>query len=201
MMLRIYLIRHGRTEWNETRRLQGQEDTDLSEEGRRQALRLATYFQDETVDAVYSSDLKRALKTARTLASPHGLEVHVNPGLREIHMGRWQGYTWEEVGQKFPKEQKAWLQNPYSNGPEGGENLQQVGDRTWKAFHSITSQFEEGHIALVSHGLVIGSLLCRFLGRPLAHWKELCPGNTGIATIEVNDGEYVVVNHDQGFHL
>src|SRR5688500_9075185 len=99
----ILLVRHGETDWNLERRVQGHSDRPLNDTGRRQAIELATALGDEPVDAIYSSDLVRAHETARILAERRGLGVTVIPELREKSFGTWEGLTDREVLQRFPE--------------------------------------------------------------------------------------------------
>ncbi|MBQ1461902.1 MAG: histidine phosphatase family protein, partial [Selenomonas sp.] len=90
-MTKVIFIRHGQTEWNVTGRYQGQSDVQLTAEGRRQAEQLAADFPVDTVDAVYASDLQRAMDTAETIAQKFGLSVQAEPAFREVSFGKWEG--------------------------------------------------------------------------------------------------------------
>jgi broad specificity phosphatase PhoE len=91
MVCRVYLVRHGETEWNATRKVQGHSDVSLSEKGREQARLLSKRLASEKFDCFYSSDLDRAVETARILAAPHNLDVNVTSDLRELNFGTWEG--------------------------------------------------------------------------------------------------------------
>src|SRR5208282_5608536 len=101
---RVFLIRHGATILSAEDRFAGATDVPLSYEGRRQASRLAARLQGEPVTAVYASDMGRTVETARILAEPHGLEVQLREGLREISHGHWEQMTRQEVEERFPDE-------------------------------------------------------------------------------------------------
>ena len=92
-MTTILLVRHGETDWNLQRRVQGHSDTPLNDNGRAQALALADTLDDVELDAVYASDLARAFETARIVAERRGLTVTSVPGLRERNFGTWEGLT------------------------------------------------------------------------------------------------------------
>ena len=102
METHVYLVRHGETAWNRERRFQGHQDVPLSPAGLFQAERLAQRLKSETFDAVYSSDLKRAVQTAEIVARELALPVVTLKGLRERSMGEWEGLTQEEVAARFP---------------------------------------------------------------------------------------------------
>src|SRR5476649_965924 len=100
----ITLIRHGETTWNAERRVQGQLESPLSERGVQQAEALAQRMQFEKFDALYASDLARAYATAEKIAALTGGRIHSDQRLRERHYGVFQGFTWDEIRQKFPAE-------------------------------------------------------------------------------------------------
>ena len=93
---KLVFLRHGRTEWNELGKLQGQADVELDEVGEKQAEEAARFFADWDFEACYTSDLKRALRTAHMVAEPHGLDVVPDARLREINVGSWSGMTTAE---------------------------------------------------------------------------------------------------------
>src|SRR6266545_5850147 len=101
-MTTILLVRHGETDWNAERRVQGHSDTPLNETGRAQAVALADALEGKEIDAVYSSDLLRAHETARIVAKRRGLEVTAIRDLRERNFGTWEGLTDEEIFDRFP---------------------------------------------------------------------------------------------------
>src|SRR5258708_23881520 len=105
---RIFLVRHGATVLTAEDRFAGATDVQLSDEGRRQAGRLALRLQAEKIAAVYASPLGRTMETAGILALPHGLQVQPRDGLREISHGHWEQVTREEVDAKFPEEASEW---------------------------------------------------------------------------------------------
>ena len=101
-MTEILLARHGETDWNSGRRVQGHTDIPLNAAGVEQARALAEQLAGEPLTAVFSSDLSRALDTARAVAAVHGLEVTVDPRLREKNFGTWEGLTDVEIAERFP---------------------------------------------------------------------------------------------------
>src|SRR5579862_1895349 len=107
-MTTILLARHGETDWNVERRWQGHADTPLNDTGRAQARSLGEELADEPIDAVFSSDLRRAHETARLVAEPRGLSVIAIPDLRERNFGSAEGLTTEEIQTRFPGVELAW---------------------------------------------------------------------------------------------
>jgi broad specificity phosphatase PhoE len=150
-MTAILLVRHGETDWNAERRVQGHSDTPLNETGRAQALSLALALRDEPIDAVYASDLSRAEETARIVAEHHGLPVTVLPDLRERHFGTWEGLTDREIHARFPEA---------ATGSWGdGETKEEMTVRVVRALREIAGEHPDGRVLVVTHGGPVRVLL------------------------------------------
>jgi len=188
-MVNIYLVRHGLTEWNRQKRMQGQKNIPLAEEGKKQAEKAALFWKEKELESIYTSDLERAQETAKIIAEKKSLGVKTCPGLREINMGHWQGYTWDEVGVYFPEEKKAWLENPLKNAPKGGENLTEASNRFYNTLLDIAEKKPQGtSILVVAHGLVIGTAVCRAKGESPEFWKKYSPENTSVKALVYQKG-------------
>jgi broad specificity phosphatase PhoE len=143
-MTTILLVRHGETDWNLNRRVQGHSDTPLNDTGRAQARALGQELAAEEVDAIYSSDLLRAHETARLVAGPRGLDVTAIRDLRERHFGTWEGLTDEEIFARFPEARE---------GPWGdGETAEEMADRVLGALRRIAETHPKSRVLVVSHG-------------------------------------------------
>ncbi|HET7046509.1 MAG TPA: histidine phosphatase family protein [Gaiellaceae bacterium] len=143
-MTEILLARHGETDWNRERRVQGQTDRPLNEGGRRQAAELARSLAGEHLDAVYASDLLRAFDTARAVAEPRGLEVVALPALRERDFGTWEGLTEAEILDRFPHARTA----PWGDA----ETREELAARVIAALGEIVDRHPGGRVLVVSHG-------------------------------------------------
>lgn len=161
MATKVFLVRHGATLWNKEKRAQGHADIDLNDEGHKQAAAVATELAHHHLDAVYSSDLKRALDTATAIAAAHGLEVQIDPDLREIDQGDWEGLTTDEIRARWPD---LWGPNRHYNARPGGESPQQVKTRALRALGRAVEAHPDGTIAVVSHGGTIRWLSAEALG-------------------------------------
>jgi alpha-ribazole phosphatase/probable phosphoglycerate mutase len=176
MVTTLYLIRHGATEGNETKRYKGSIDVPMSEKGIRQMEQLAEYLNRSyksyttysgLLNAVYCSPLSRALKSAEIIAEPHGLKPVVIEDLRERSFGIWEGMTFTEIKEKYPQEFEAWAGNPLRYSPVDGESTIEVRERAVKAVDSLLSNHNSEHIAIVAHGGVNRIILCHIMGIPL----------------------------------
>ncbi|CAN7617550.1 histidine phosphatase family protein [Rhizobacter sp. LjRoot28] len=155
---RILAIRHGETAWNVDTRIQGQLDIPLNDTGRWQAGRLAAAVREEGLDAVYSSDLLRAHETAQAVSCGAGLELVVDPGLRERAFGVFQGLTFAEIEARWPEQALRWRKRDPAFGPEGGEALRDFYERCVGAVARIASAHPGQSIAVVAHGGVMDCL-------------------------------------------
>jgi probable phosphoglycerate mutase len=147
----LLLVRHGETDWNREQRWQGHARTSLNASGRTQARRLAKSLATVEVDAVYSSDLPRALETAEILAGARGLQAVADPALREIDVGSWQGLTRAQL-----------------DGLEwDGESYDAHRERVLAAVRRIAARHPRGRVLVVTHGGCLRRLQEIVLGRPL----------------------------------
>lgn len=160
---RILLARHGETEWNRLGRWQGQADPPLNDLGRRQAERLAAQLAGEGIDAVYSSDLRRASETARIVADRFGLAVRERPALREIDVGSWSGLTRDELRERFPEGYARWRAGEIGHDGETHEALTR---RVVAAVESIADDHQGATVLVVSHGGAIRALRHHAAGDP-----------------------------------
>lgn len=143
-MTTILLARHGETDWNLNRRVQGHSDTPLNDTGRAQAQALGEELAGERIDAVYSSDLVRAHETARAVAEPRGLGVTAIRDLRERHFGTWEGLTDDEIFARFdPTPETSW---------GDGETREEMAGRVLDALRRIAATHPGSRVLVVSHG-------------------------------------------------
>ena len=164
MTTRLLLIRHGATTLSAEDRFAGSTDVELSNEGREQAEQLGVRLSTETIDAIYSSQMSRAVETARLIAR----EKHPGPvqraELREIDHGRWEGLTRKEVEARFGVEYLAWEEDPFTFAPMNGESGLAVLARALPAIRDILTRHAGKTVAVVSHKATLRLLLCSLLG-------------------------------------
>src|SRR5262245_4864324 len=160
---RLFLVRHGATAATEEDRFSGSSGAELSEQGRWQATRLGERLSRQSISAIYSSPLSRALETARIIAGQCGLEPAARDGLREISHGHWEGMKREDVEREFGVEYAAWEADPFTFAPPGGESGVAVLARALPVIREIVTAHSGGQVLVVSHKatlrLVLSSLL------------------------------------------
>ena len=169
----ILLARHGQSDWNVTRRWQGHADRPLTEKGREQARALAERLSRVELDAVYSSDLRRAADTAAEVARAQGLEVTQLPELREVDVGSWSGLTRADAERRFPEGAARWREG--CPGWDDGETYEEMTDRVLGAVLEIASRHEGGRILVVSHGGPIRALHASALGLDVHTYRRMRP--------------------------
>jgi broad specificity phosphatase PhoE len=170
--LNLILIRHGETEWNRTGRCQGVADIDLNDTGRRQIEELAHSLRDADIRAVYSSDLLRALRTAKQIASHHDLDVNIDKDLREMDQGDLEGLLFEEIRDRYADVLREWRESPETLMLPGGESLLQVEQRAWSVFEKLNRLHAGETVVAVSHNLTITALLCKITGVGLKGFRN-----------------------------
>jgi len=158
-MTEILLIRHGETDWNAVRRLQGHIDVPLNAEGERQAAALGQALLEEPLDAIVASDLQRAFQTAQAIAAPRGMDVQVDRGLRERCYGGFEGMLYAEIGQHYPEAHAAWqAREPDARFPPGARTAETLREFARRAVDAVTRLAAAGgyrKLALVTHGGVL----------------------------------------------
>ncbi|MCH4890156.1 histidine phosphatase family protein [Acidaminobacter sp. JC074] len=169
-MTKIYLIRHGETEWNRLTKLQGREDISLNQTGLMQADKVSEYFCDKKLDLVFSSPLKRAYETADVIAKKHDIDgVFTLEGLIERDYGQASGYTSAERKIKFP-----------DGKFEGMEDSELVTERMMTSLYKIARENTNKSILVVSHGSAINTVLAYLSD------NEIGSGKTRLHNCSVN---------------
>lgn len=198
---RIIAIRHGETAWNAETRMQGQLDIPLNDVGRWQAERVAVALADETLDALYSSDLARALQTAEPLARACGLEVVTDTGLRERCFGVFQGLTFDEVAARWPEDSRRWRRREPDFAPEGAESLRRFSARCVAATAHLAAAHSGQTIAIVAHGGVLDCLYRAATRVELQAARSWLLGNAGINRLLYTPQGFTLVGWSDTRHL
>ncbi len=207
-MIRIIIIRHGRTAWNvgegQGERFRGIIDLPLADEGVIQAQVTARRLAAEPLAGIYSSPLQRAVRTAQIIAAPHGLDVQTLPGLGSMNYGDWAGQRHADVAQRWPDLYRQWRHNPFSVSIPGGESTADLRARALDALHQALDRHSDGQtIAIVSHQVVTRTLVCALAGLPdPAYWhihQDLC--NLNRFDYDPVGGTFTIIGLNDTCHL
>jgi len=176
---RLYLVRHGETDWNREQRLQGTLDVPLNSLGVAQARRLADYFVRIPVGCIVSSPLARASATAAILAEACACPYTIDARLREIDHGSWSGRTLPDLGQCFPSLVKGEQLLPEAFEVSRGEPLLAVYRRASEALADLLDGYGGQSVVVVGHGVTLAAIWCAATGLEMARLHECRPPNAG----------------------
>lgn len=187
-MTKMYIVRHCEAEGNVKRFFQGTTDTDISDTGEKQLEYLFERFTKEQIDCIYSSPLKRAVKTALAIKGTRDMNIIDCYDLRELSGGIIEGKPIVESFEKYPDLGDAWINHPQDFAPQGGESMRSAYERAWKAVLNIAKENEGKTIAVATHGGVIRCLLCRLISGSIEELKNVpINENTAVCLIEFDD--------------
>jgi broad specificity phosphatase PhoE len=183
----FYLIRHGLTEFNQTKKMQGWMDIELNEVGFMQAEQLANHLVDIPFEYVYASDLKRAYQTAEAYSRISHQHIIKDEMLREINLGDWEGKTWSEVEVLY----KDILSDPHIKKHEhsvhGGESFIEFQERVVKHFMSLIKKHKDEDVIIFTHGGNIRMLLLHLYKTHLEEYSDLTIDNASITIIKFDE--------------
>lgn len=201
-MEKIYLIRHGESQWNTIKKIQGQKDIPLTKKGLNQAHLIGNRLISENIDKIYSSDLKRAYITAKIIGNKIGLEATAMKEFREMNFGVWEGMTNKEILEKSYNEMEIWRKNPEKLNLEKAESLEMVQERAMNGINKIINENKEkNNILVVSHGATIKTIILGLLNIDLTHFKNLTINNVGLTIIEFREYNPVIKILNDTCHL
>jgi probable phosphoglycerate mutase len=201
MTTRICFIRHGETDWNVIKRIQGQTDLPLNETGRAQALAMAFNAGHHDFSAIYSSDLERARETAKMLAERRGLEVRAMPQLRERHYGIFQGITAGEGAQRYPEAYAHYMARDYEYDFSTGESMCSFAERIGAAMEELNRHHGGQIIAVVTHAGVLDIVYRKATGRPLHTPRDFVIPNCALNWFHFDGQAWHLEAWDDHHHL
>lgn len=193
-MTYIYLVRHCEAMGNHKRLFQGSTDCEISEIGAHQLEYLKERFKNIKLDAVYSSPLIRAQKTAEAVAHGKGLDIITRKNLAELHGGVVEGRPFQEAFNAIPGLADAWNNHPQDFAPEGGESMRDAYVRIYDEIISLARANRDKTIAAATHGGVLRCLMCRVLYYDITRLKDVpwCE-NTAVTLLKINDDDKITV--------
>jgi len=199
--LKLILVRHGETYWNEERRIQGGDsDIELNDTGLEQARKLAAFLRNESIAAILSSPLKRAIATAEVIASHHQLPIEIPQGLRELKVGELEGMSVSKLGTTFSQFLIQWWQDRGAKDLPNGESLVDLQQRAWKVIESLLEKHKDGTVVVVSHYFVILAIILKALNLPLDCFTKFKVDPGGVSILEFQDyGARLVTFNDTSY--
>lgn len=172
--MKLLITRHGETDFNLAHRYQGQSDIPLNQTGIYQAEQIAKKLSTEKIDAIYSSDLSRAVDTARCIANMQGQvpTLQMDSRWRELSFGDWEGLNYKEISTGWHDEVTKWYADPVNVSAPNGETLLQMAGRVKSALDQLKSKHRDEKILVVTHSGTIQALLCITLGVDLSRYWQ-----------------------------
>lgn len=201
-MGRIYLVRHGETEWNKQQRSQGcSNDIPLSEEGMIQAKAISERLKNKKIDIICSSKLQRAQQTAKQIAEFHNIAVSEYDEFLEINFGVWEGMSVPEIKREFGAKFDCWRKTPDLADIEGGESIARVQERCMRKLKELIQLNPEANILVVSHGIAIKVMVAAIIGMNLREIHRIRQDNTALNIFDYNDGIMDIITINDTSHL
>lgn len=194
--MEIVLVRHGATDWNLQGRCQGSTDRDLSEVGTRQAEQISALLSREAIDAIYSSGLRRARRTAELISQPHNLPVLIEHEVRELDHGDLEGLTFNEIKNNYAEFLVRWRSVPAEIRVPGGEGLADVAARAWNGLGQIIERHADAQrVVVVSHNFPILGIVCRVTGTHLNDYRNFHLDPCSVTRLSYEAGRNWQVTH------
>ena len=188
--MRIYLVRHGETELNQKKCYYGHMDVGLSEKGVKQAKAIGAFFQNRSFDVVVSSPLIRAVKTAEYILGGREQKIVVDERLSEQNFGIFEGFTYEQLLERYPDEFQSWNQDYSGYRIPGGESFSDVRDRIDNYLKELIGR--DGTMLLVAHKGTLGHFLASSLGLPLEGYWNFVFEQGSYSCIDYEDGYAII---------
>ena len=186
-MLTLYITRHGQTEWNVQSRMQGWADSPLTGTGVEAATQLGKRLQDVPLDAVYSSTSGRTIHTAQLILGARTTPIIQKEDLREINVGEWQGMLSADIERDFADQLKNYYEYPSQFEPTSGESFFKLKERVLRAIEEIAAAHPNGHVLIVTHGVVKKCLINHFSGAQLdSLWEPPFIHGTSLTMLEID---------------
>jgi broad specificity phosphatase PhoE len=199
--LKLILVRHGETHWNKEGRVQGGgSDIELNDKGLAQVGKLAAFLKDESIAAIVSSPMLRAVATAEAIASSHGLPVKVDQGLKELDVGSFEGMSLSNLPSTFSQFLLQWGKKAQLARLPGGESLPELQERSWRAVEPLMAEHNDGSVVVVSHYFVTLAIIFRILDLPLDCFTKFKLDLGGMSVVEIAEyGPRLVLFNNTAF--
>ena len=192
-MVTFLIVRHGFSKTNAARIFAGDTDAPLTEQGKLQGKLACEYVnKNYKVDAIYSSDLSRAVDTVKPLSDLTNIPVIKKKSLREMHCGIWENLSIEILVEKYGEQFKRWGEVDDSATPENGESWSFVAERIHRAFLDIAKKNDGKTVVVATHGVAIRTLRGTYSNIPMSEWKDKIPyaPNASVTVVEYSNGKF-----------
>jgi len=200
-MTKVYLVRHGQTEWNKKLTFRGKIDIPLNEMGHREAEAISEALKDKNIEVIYTSPLRRSIETTEPIAKLFHLEIVPIEGLIDISYGDWEGLTFNEVKKRYSDQYKKWEKRPDLVKFPNGETLNEVRDRSFRAFKNIVKENPGKSILIIPHRVINKVLICSILGLSNSHFWEIKQDTGCINLIEYSNERFTLSLMNDTCHL
>lgn len=194
-MVKLLILRHGHSTSNLDKTFTGQLDAPLTDIGLKQAQAVSNYiYKNYKIDAIYSSDLSRAINTIKPLSELIGLDINTDKNLREIYGGKWEGQVLDELQYKYPVEYKKWKEYDKDMRPVDGESMEELMLRAINCLKKIAMQNKDKTIVIATHGGFIKALEGAIKDLSVDKLNQLSYlSNATIMELEYNDEKFRIV--------
>ena len=201
--MKIYLTRHGETEWNLTKKMHGHKNANLTEKGVEEAKKLGKSLEDIEFDIIYSSPIERALDTAKHIKGNKTTEIVTEDSLKELNFGKWEGMFEKDCSEQYPEQfNNLWYKPELFEPVEGGERLQELMKRIEIWFNENIKNSKYENILIVTHGVVNRAFYTVLKNNPIGRfWEEPYILNTALTIIEINDNNLEFILEADISHL
>jgi len=200
-MTKLLLVRHGESEFNHARRFAGFVDIDLTEDGCRQVEKLRERLAGEKIDAAYSSDLRRAIRTAEIVTEGRGLPITTCPEMREINYGEADGLPFSEIKSRFPDLAKQLATSELELAFPGGETFTAFVSRVETFKERLAKHGKSETVLVVAHGGPLRALMCSMLGISQRSWWQLSVDNASLSIVDTYSRGSVLSLLNETYHL
>ena len=202
--MKIYFVRHGETDWNKERKIQGQVDIPLNEFGRHLARETAKGLRDVPFDVCFTSPLGRARETAQIILQGRDVPILEDKRILEMHFGVLEGKCCSKEGWDVPDSFQMFFDDPvHYQAPEGGEDFQAVRERTGDFLNWLFAQeqYRDSTVLVTTHGAAMAGLLNNLKKKPLAeYWGVGVHKNCGVTEVDVTDGRIDIISENKVYY-
>ena len=197
---RIYLIRHGETEFNRLGIFRGRYEVDLNDNGRNQAGETGRALKDEGISFILAGPLGRTTETARIVAGEIGVDYRIDEAFNNIALGKWQGVEKEKVKRDFPEMWKIWISDAEKLKLPGGESVEEVRHRATRRLLEVVAG-QDASFAVVTHRSVIKGLAASLLGVAAPYFWKFYIDNAAYSVFENDGARFILLSWNNNTHL